>query len=52
MREFKHQAAPGETYVNAFSDGGSTPPASTTGEPDEHVRILMLEGVFVLVCPI
>ena len=25
----KYQSAPGEVYVDAFSDGGSTPPAST-----------------------
>ena len=33
----KHQAAPGEISVEAFSDGGSTPPASTRWTLDEHI---------------
>ena len=39
VRECKEPSAPGEVLVEAFSDGGSTPPASTkreSYEPGSH----------------
>ena len=42
MREWKGATAPGEVPVKLFSDGGSTPPASTMQKARESVLFAMI----------
>ena len=51
VRECKESSAPGEVPEEVFSDGGSTPPASTNWTLDEHLlfqRRLRRDGVALM----
>ena len=52
VRECKELSAPGEVSEEVFSDGGSTPPASTTREPSEPCYDLSVGAVLRLGSPI
>jgi len=38
--------------MEGFSDGGSTPPASTIGGVNEHPALYVCSSVFVLLLPL